>query len=445
METKRIVDINTYWATIVKDTAQFGQIAVAENPEFNRLADCIFRALKDSFIHSATEYGVKRWESMLQIAPSAGDTLEDRKARILTYLNLKLPYTWRVLKQLIEGIVGDEMYEITLNNDTQTLSIEVSDAKRDAVKDLVSRVIPMNLNVVYLRWSFKYVKCVTYDDMLAINPNVKDDVTEDGTWLYKLPNLQSSEKKENVAVWRASKTLKRFKADMPSLMYAGWGFQYSTIAEFDCELPKLKKANACFMNTKMKQWSIDLPEITDARNMFQDTPMVSFEAQTPKLIRGSQMFRGCRYLTIFVGSLPKLDDGYYMFYQTQLNKDSALRVLNSIPTYSSGTHKLDIGIHVDHKTDADVLAAISNAQAKGWTLTVQWNGTPTSGISTTDLEEIYAKVVEHEMGDYTDENGNRCMLDWGHYVTDTTDYKLFFSIYEAEQYYKLTKIEGIEQ
>lgn len=152
METKRIVDINTYWAEIIRDTAQFGQIAVAENPEFNRLADCIFRALEDSFIHSATEYGVKRWESMLQIAPSAGETLEERKARILTYLNLKLPYTWRVLKQLIEGIVGEDNVSMELDNDTQTLRLGLSTIgweKVDTVNDLLSRVLPMNLVVEY--------------------------------------------------------------------------------------------------------------------------------------------------------------------------------------------------------------------------------------------------------------------------------------------------------
>lgn len=149
MENKRIVDINVYWTEIVRDTAQFEQIAVAENPEFNRLAECIFRALEDSFIHSATEYGVKRWESMLQIAPSSGETLEERKARILTYLNLKLPYTWRVLKQLIEDVVGEGNVEMNLDNDTQTLTIDVPDTHIETVKDLVSRVVPMNLDIQY--------------------------------------------------------------------------------------------------------------------------------------------------------------------------------------------------------------------------------------------------------------------------------------------------------
>lgn len=146
---KRTIDISNYWITIIKDTAQFGQIAVAENPEFNRLSECIFQALEDSFIHSASEYGVKRWEKMLQIAPSAGETLEERKARILTYLNLKLPYTWRVLKQLIEGIVGAGNYELTFDNDTQTLKLDfggsVTLATIDSVKDLLGRVVPENL------------------------------------------------------------------------------------------------------------------------------------------------------------------------------------------------------------------------------------------------------------------------------------------------------------
>lgn len=154
-----------------------------------------------------------------------------------------------------------------------------------------------------------------------------------------------------------------------------------------------------------------------------------------------EAFSGSLQLREFEGDLISAAKMHKTFANCILNKESTLRILNSIPAYTSGNHPLGIGIHVDHKTDEEVLAAIANAEAKGWTLTVQWNGTPTSGISTLNLEEIYAKVTESEYGDYTDENGNKCMLDWGHYVTDTTDYKIFFSIYEAEQYFKLTKVE----
>ena len=122
-----------------------------------------------------------------------------------------------------------------------------------------------------------------------------------------------------------------------------------------------------------------------------------------------------------------------MFASTKLNKASALRVLSSIPAHTTGTHKLTIGIHVDFKTDEEVLAAISAAESKKWTMTVQWNGTAgTSAASTYSMrgELIYARVVE--------ENGER-MLDWGHYVTDETGYETFRSIEAAREYF------GIEE
>lgn len=121
-----------------------------------------------------------------------------------------------------------------------------------------------------------------------------------------------------------------------------------------------------------------------------------------------------------------------MFSNTQLDKKSALNVLTSIPAYTSGTHNLTIGIHVDHKTDEEVLAAIANAEAKGWTLFVQWNGTPTSTASTMAMGQlIYAKVGEMERPDGTTEQ----YLDWGHYVTNPEGYETFRSLASAYRYF----------
>lgn len=144
----REVKIEEYWPLIVKNTEEFGQIAVAENPEFNRLAECIYRVLKDGFIHDATEYGVSRWENMLGLAVTADMTLDDRKAAILTYLSIKLPYTWRVLKRMLTGLLGEDNFEMSIDNDTQTVTIALAlavDHMRDKVDELCARVIPQNL------------------------------------------------------------------------------------------------------------------------------------------------------------------------------------------------------------------------------------------------------------------------------------------------------------
>lgn len=144
----REVKIEEYWPLIVKNTEEFGQIAVAENPEFNRLAECIYRVLKDGFIHDATEYGVSRWERMLGLAVTADMTLDDRKAAILTYLSIKLPYTWRVLKRMLTGLLGEDNFEMSIDNDTRTVTISLTSTvehMREKVDELCARVVPQNL------------------------------------------------------------------------------------------------------------------------------------------------------------------------------------------------------------------------------------------------------------------------------------------------------------
>lgn len=147
MET-RIVEIEKYWAAVVGNAAEFKQIAAAENPEFNSLSSCILRVLGEAFIHDATEYGVARWESMLGIAPKVGDTLEQRKVRVLTYLNVQLPYTWRVLKQMISSYVGEDNFTMEYINDFSKLIVRViteDDVVFNDIQLLLSKVVPQNV------------------------------------------------------------------------------------------------------------------------------------------------------------------------------------------------------------------------------------------------------------------------------------------------------------
>ncbi len=146
----RIIEIEKYWADVVRNTAEFQQIANAQNPELNTLAQCIQRILQDAFINDATEYGVERWEKMLKIAPALTDTLETRKVRILTYLSFKTPYTWRTLEQMIVSYVGENNYTMNYVNDTSVLTIRVrtDDINQfELIGTLLKEVLPQNIIV----------------------------------------------------------------------------------------------------------------------------------------------------------------------------------------------------------------------------------------------------------------------------------------------------------
>lgn len=463
----REVKIEEYWPLIVKNTVEFGQIAAAENPEFNRLAKCIYQVLQESFVHDATEYGVKRWESILGINPASGATLDDRKATILTYLSVKVPYTWRVLKQMLVPILGGEdKFVMEYFNDEYKLVVHtdrLNDTMLATVSDLLARVLPQNIEVerynhhIEVSWRdiHKYVHATKTQDLYDMNPDYKSDLTSDGEWVYPLPEMVNFGRRpggNSATAGFANSNVKKLVAHFPKAI------KLSELCR-SCKQLKILKINAplatsvdCIIASayEVEEMELICPESTGKMFLGADC----FTWNTPKLkkvkcvmpkVTEIDMHYNNGALTEFDAEFPSLKDSPNFCPLGILNKASVTKILNSLPTWTDGgTHRILIGIHVDHQTDDEVLVAIANAEAKGWTMTVQWNGTPTSGISTTDLEEIYAKVTESEHGEYTDESGNRCVLDWGHYVTDTSEYKLFFSLVEAEQYFKLTKIEVTE-
>lgn len=155
METEQLrnIDINGYWPSVVGQTDEFKQIAEAENPEFNSANEALYRLLKDNFILEATEYGVKRWETILGLPVNSEMSLDDRKSEIIAYLSVKIPYTWKVLKQMLVSVLGDGAFKMTMDNDTQvatiTYSMAVSEIPQGTVDELVKRVIPANLIIDY--------------------------------------------------------------------------------------------------------------------------------------------------------------------------------------------------------------------------------------------------------------------------------------------------------
>lgn len=148
----RIIEIENYWTRVVRDTAEFQQIADAENPEFNTVLKCLYNILKDGFINDLTENGAMRWEKILGLPVVPAATLEERKVQILTYLSIRRPYTIRVLKNMLSAIMGEGNYKLNINNDTSTLTIALASTvehMREKIDELCARVIPQNLVIEY--------------------------------------------------------------------------------------------------------------------------------------------------------------------------------------------------------------------------------------------------------------------------------------------------------
>ena len=186
-------------------------------------------------------------------------------------------------------------------------------------------------------------------------------------------------------------------------------FNRTKIEEFSTDITTMIMPHALFRGSSIKRFKCELPLNTDMKEMFYNCPLESFECSS---------------------SFEKVNHTQNAFYGCQLNKTSILSILSK--KFKQKT--LTIGIHVDNQEDEDVLTAISNAEANGMVMTVQWNGVPSSKESSTyglRKPSIFAKVTEEDDGKH--------ILDWGHYVTNPEDYQEFSSLEEARNYFNLPK------
>lgn len=300
----------------------------------------------------------------------------------------------------------------------------------------------------------KYAECETLDDMIKVNPNYKTDLSNDGEWLYPIPSMV------NALDLFADSPMKKFSVILPETVSNHENLFLNSGLEGAVELNVYAGDGALRTYANRTNGVIER-KITSAKINFYggkcychscfhtgwgsayDTNLESVEILThfeaPSNMNWDCLCDNCRGLKQFstnvVGKVRYLVKG---FNGCQLDKDSVLCVEKMLMTTVT-SHQTVLGIHVDWKEDSEVLEAIDKIKTRVTNVYVQWNGTPTSGIMTLDLEGIYTKVVESEYGEYVTEDGVRCSLLWGHYVSDTTDHKLFFSLEEAEEYYKLRK------
>jgi hypothetical protein len=121
-----------------------------EQPEIDNVWKAIDDAFDDQFIASATISGVKRWESILGLHPKGTDTLQNRKFRILSRLNEKLPYTMPMLENMLETLCGAGNYETDLDHAAYSLNVLVGLASNSNIEDirrLLDKVCPANIMI----------------------------------------------------------------------------------------------------------------------------------------------------------------------------------------------------------------------------------------------------------------------------------------------------------
>jgi hypothetical protein len=124
------------------------EIMSAEQPEIDKMWSAFEDALNDQFIMSASENGLKRWETNVGVIPKDTDTIEERRFRVLTRLNQELPYTLVKLKETLTTLCGEDQFRVDVQAAKYHISIKLalsSASNYQEVVNILSTIIPANM------------------------------------------------------------------------------------------------------------------------------------------------------------------------------------------------------------------------------------------------------------------------------------------------------------
>ncbi|NYV67287.1 DUF2313 domain-containing protein [Bacillus sp. Gen3] len=153
----REINIINYLPPVFHEVEEIKVIMKAENQEIKKLWDAAKKAMDDQFIHSSSEYGVGRREKMLNIKSPGSDSLETRKFKLLTRYNEQVPFTRRVLKNILDSLCGPDGYELNLDTANKRIAIKIELTVKgmfNAVIEMLDRITPANMIIdVQLRYN----------------------------------------------------------------------------------------------------------------------------------------------------------------------------------------------------------------------------------------------------------------------------------------------------
>ena len=328
--------------------------------------------------------------------------------------------------------------------------------------------------------TFKYKNCKTVVDVKAVDSDYKTNDIVDGVWSESLADLEDgsnmfygcsnlttfdsdlSSLTDGDQMFYDCSNLITFTTDLSSLTHGHDMFLYcSKLTTFTADLSSLTTGSDMFYCcSKLTTFDSNLSSLTAGDGMFNSCyELTTFTCDLSSLVNGSQMFSYCSKLTTFTSKLSSLTNGSYMFNYCELDASSVKNIIDTIKTVSSKTLLLGMGCN-NTIEDKDLFAQevgyaymntlLTAFKNKGWTVTAQYNGRPTTTYAlrrpTEDTLPIYAKleeVTDEKYAHYTSEDGSKFFnINWFHETTGSTEgYTQFNSLEEVIETFNIKQVE----
>ena len=145
----REVDLVSYLPEFMQGYKEPVAALKAEDPEFTIVWKGTDKILYNHFISTADEYGIQRFEKLLNISPSDEDTLESRRSRCQSKWFNRVPYSMRVFLQKLMVLCDNTDFTVTDNfTEGYTLTVGTNLELYGQVEELehiINTMLPENI------------------------------------------------------------------------------------------------------------------------------------------------------------------------------------------------------------------------------------------------------------------------------------------------------------
>lgn len=136
--------ILNHYPPVIRQIKDIQQIAKSEDVEFSKLNLSTDKVLKNMFVFTADESGVRRFEKMFGIKPKAEQNLQERRMYILSIMNRK-----KMSLSELTAMLSDYSTDIRLINDMFNMEMTVDTGGNtggiEIINCLLEEILPMNI------------------------------------------------------------------------------------------------------------------------------------------------------------------------------------------------------------------------------------------------------------------------------------------------------------
>jgi len=180
-----------YYPQVIKDIKEFKELSKVIDSElvgneevgYNRLEKQIGDFVNESYIETASEYGVGRYENIINQNSPANMDLEKRKVLLKSKYFVRTPITIFNLEEYLDISIGHINYVYTLIGYTLSVKLNLATSyMMDIVRNDLRKMIPANiiLDVGILYNKHEDLKPYTH---AVLATHTHQNIREDRTWL----------------------------------------------------------------------------------------------------------------------------------------------------------------------------------------------------------------------------------------------------------------------